>query len=260
MLLRPWLLWTDMENSRREFIQKLGFGSLGLVSGQELNPNSEIKKSLTVLFQGDSITDGNRTRNQDWNHVMGHGYQFIIASKLWYENPQSDLKFFNRGISGNRVTDLEKRWQEDSIDLKPDVISILIGVNDTMSVVNNQNPQSIETFEASYRSILQKSKETLPNVKFVICEPFILENGWVSKNTDIWKAEIQKRQKVARNLSQEFGAVFVPYQKIFNEALQKAPTEFWIWDGVHPMPAGHELMARHWIKSVNKSGILRGKN
>lgn len=244
-----------MRNNRREFIKKLGIGSMAALGfpGSGFAANSSDKKTgLTILFQGDSITDGNRTRNNDWNHVMGHGYQFIIASKLWYENPKANLKFFNRGISGNRVTDLENRWQEDALDIKPDVISILIGVNDTMSVVNNQNPQSIETFENSYRNILQKSIAQLPNVKFIICEPFILENGWVSKNTEIWKEEIQKRQKVAKALAQEFHAIFVPFQQVFIDACKKAPIDYWIWDGVHPMPAGHELMARQWLKVVSK--------
>lgn len=244
-----------MENNRRSFIKKLGVGSISGFGFSEtaFSHDSKIEKEgLTVLFQGDSITDGNRTRNNDWNHVLGHGYQFIIASKLWYENPKSNLKFLNRGVSGNRVTDLENRWQEDALDLKPDVISILIGVNDTMSVVNNQNPQSIETFETSYRNILLKSKSQLPNVIFIICEPFILENGWVSKNTEIWKYEIQKRQKAAKRLAQEFGAIYVPFQQIFIDACKKAPLDYWIWDGVHPMPAGHELMARQWLKVVSK--------
>jgi len=247
-----------MENSRREFLQKLGFGgvsALGIETDFELQ-SAKIKSNQTILFQGDSITDGNRTRNQDWNHVLGHGYQFIIASKLWYENPSANLKFYNRGISGNKITDLENRWKEDALDLEPDIISILIGVNDTISVVNNQNPQSIEVFEKSYRNLLEKSLESLPKVKFVIGEPFILENGWVNKNTEIWKAEIKKRQEVAKNLAKEFSAVFIPYQQIFLDALQKAPADFWIWDGVHPMPAGHELMARHWIKAVTKEGFL----
>ncbi len=244
-----------MENSRREFIKKLGIGGIAVASVPEAvfaKKALDKKKGLTILFQGDSITDGNRTRNNDWNHVMGHGYQFIIASKLWYENPKSNLKFFNRGVSGDKVTDLENRWEKDTLELKPDIISILIGVNDTMSVVNNQNPQSIETFETSYRNIIQKSKSQLPNVKFIICEPFILENGWVSKNTEIWKYEIQKRQKVAKRLAQEFDAIFVPFQQIFIDACRKAPIDYWIWDGVHPMPAGHELMARQWLKVVSK--------
>src|SRR3954470_9511655 len=93
--------------------------------------NSKEGEGLTFLFQGDSITDGNRTRNNDWNHVMGHGYQYIIASKLWYDLPKKGLHFFNRGVSGNKVTDLAARWQQDTLELKPDILSILIGINDT---------------------------------------------------------------------------------------------------------------------------------
>lgn len=66
-------------------------------------------EDFTFLFQGDSITDGNRTRNNDWNHVMGHGYQYIIASRLWYDFPEKGFHFFNRGISGNKVSDLALR-------------------------------------------------------------------------------------------------------------------------------------------------------
>jgi lysophospholipase L1-like esterase len=246
-----------MKNSRRDFIKKTGIIGLGINSFPQLTFEENFdkkgyEKGLTILFQGDSITDGNRTRNNDWNHVLGHGYQFIIASKLWYENPKSNLMFYNRGISGNRVTDLENRWQKDAIDLKPDVLSILIGVNDTASVVNNQNPQPIETFEKSYRNILEKTKVDLPNVKLVLCEPFILKLGHVEKNTEIWESEIQKRQEITRKLATEFEAIFVPFQQLFIDACKKAEAKFWIWDGIHPMPAGHELMARQWLKVVGK--------
>lgn len=246
-----------MRNSRRDFIKKTGIASFGVnafsIPFFEENFNKkDNKKGLTILFQGDSITDGNRTRNNDWNHVLGHGYQFIIASKLWYENPKSNLMFYNRGISGNRVTDLENRWQKDAIDLKPEVLSILIGVNDTASVVNNQNQQSIETFEKSYRNILEKTKTDLPNVELVLCEPFILKLGHVEKNTEIWEPEIQKRQEITKKLATEFNAIFIPFQQLFIDACKKAEAKFWIWDGIHPMPAGHELMARQWLKEVGK--------
>jgi lysophospholipase L1-like esterase len=246
-----------MNNSRRDFIKKTGIASLGANAFskpffEENIDKKNNKKGLTILFQGDSITDGNRTRNNDWNHVLGHGYQFIIASKLWYENPKTNLMFYNRGISGNKITDLENRWQNDAIDLKPDLLSILIGVNDTASVVNNQNPQSIETFEKSYRNILEKTKTDLPNVQLVLCEPFILKLGHVEKNTEIWETEIKKRQEITKNLATEFNAIFVPFQQLFIDACKKAETKFWIWDGIHPMPAGHELMARQWLKIIGK--------
>ena len=246
-----------MHTSRREFVKKISHNSIATLvipslfsvhEGESTTPT----KGLTIVFQGDSITDGNRTRNQDWNHVMGHGYQCLIASRLWFDYPERGFMFYNRGISGNRVTDLEARWQKDTLDLKPDVVSILIGVNDTMAVVNNQNPDSIERFEESYRNILESTKKEFPEVIIVICEPFILPLGWVSKNTEVWQTEIKKRQETAKKLANEFNAIFIEFQQPFEDACRKAPAEYWIWDGVHPMPAGHELMARIWIKKVGK--------
>ncbi len=249
-----------MEGSRREFIKNVGLNSLSVLAvAQPVYANNfdmdygfNKPKGLIFLFQGDSVTDGNRTRNNDWNHVLGHGYQCLIASRLWFDYPKSNLMFYNRGISGNRVTDLEARWQQDAIDLKPDVVSILIGVNDTMSVVNNENPQSIEAFELAYTNILEKTKTDLPNAQLVLCEPFILPLGWVSKNTEIWQNEIRKRQDIVKKLALNYNAVFVAFQQPFIDACKKAEASFWIWDGVHPMPAGHELMARIWIKEVEK--------
>ena len=125
------------DNNRRTFLKKSfaaggAIAAAGLFSSANANTfyDNEAGENFIFLFQGDSITDGNRSRNNDWNHVMGHGYQYIIASKLWYEFPQKHFHFFNRGVSGNRVMDLAARWQTDTIDLKPDLLSILIGIND----------------------------------------------------------------------------------------------------------------------------------
>lgn len=145
----------------------------------------------------------------------------------------------------------------DAIDLKPDVVSILIGVNDTMSVVNNQSPQSIKAFELAYTNILEKTKRVLPDTKIVLCEPFVLPLGWVSKNTEIWQSEIKKRQDIVRKLAVNHNVIFVAFQQPFIEACKKAEASFWIWDGVHPMPAGHELMARIWIKDLEEKLIFR---
>ena len=108
----------------------------------------------TFLFQGDSITDGNRTRNNDWNHIMGHGYQYIIASKLWYEFPQKKFHFLNRGISGNKITDLAQRWQDDTIALKPDLLSVLVGINDVNAALNGDKSFTTQSYEDGYRALL----------------------------------------------------------------------------------------------------------
>lgn len=250
-----------MKNSRRDFIKKAGLVGIaaanipGMInaatplSGSNEPPR---KSNLRILFQGDSITDGNRSHDNDWNHIMGHGYAYLISSRLWFENPGKNYMFFNRGISGNRIKDLENRWKEDTIDLKPDILSILVGVNDVHAFVGKNDPEPVEKFEERYRRILDKTTFELPETKIVLCEPFIWPLSWVKDEFSIWQTETIKRSQVIRKLAIEYNAVFVELQEPFNKALKKAPMEYWIWDGIHPMPAGHELIAREWIKVTKK--------
>jgi len=206
----------------------------------------------TFLFQGDSITDGNRSRDKDWNHVMGHGYAYLIASRLGYDFSGKGFSFLNRGISGNKVTDLAARWEDDTLQLKPDLLSILIGINDTSVFVEGHTGFSAEQYEQGYSALLQRTRQQLPNTQLVLCEPFILPVGKVKDKWDIYSAEVEKRREIVRKLSTEHGAVLVEFQKAFDKALAKAPAAYWIWDGIHPMPAGHELMAREWLQQVSK--------
>lgn len=210
-------------------------------------------KGMVILFQGDSITDGNRGRNTDPNHIMGHGYAFSIASRWGAEFPEKGLIFYNRGISGNKVNDLASRWQKDTIDLKPDVLSILVGVNDSSSVVFQREPViTIEKYEEGYQSLLEQTKVLFPEIVFVLCEPFILPVGKVKENWDAYKTDIVKRQAVVRKLASQYNAVFIGLQEVFDKACEKAPADYWIWDGVHPTVAGHELIAQKWIRLVGK--------
>jgi lysophospholipase L1-like esterase len=211
----------------------------GLLPGTHMN-------GKVVLFQGDSITDGNRTRNTDWNHVMGHGYAYTIASRLWFEHPSHGFHFFNRGVSGNRITHLTQRWQTDTLDLRPDVLSILIGINDVSGYIQGDQAFAAEQFETGYRALLRLTLEKQPEVRLVLCEPFILPVGRVKDNWAVYQKEVGLRQEIVKKLATEFNAIHVPFQSAFDAALQRAPAEYWIWDGIHPMPAGHELMARLW--------------
>ena len=249
----------DQNNqSRRSFIQKIAAAGAGsIASTKYLNAMPETNSfagdkgnNAIVLFQGDSITDGNRSRNDDWNHVMGHGYAYLVASRLGYEQPGKNFHFYNRGVSGNKITDLAARWQKDTMDLKPDVLSILVGVNDVNSVFEGTDPVDAKKFEDVYRSLLKQTKETLPGIQIVLCEPFLYP---MIRASEKWVPEIKIRQSIVRNLSNEFNAIFIPLQDAFNAMLEKAPATYWIWDGVHPMPAGHELIARKWISIVKKT-------
>ncbi len=248
-------------NSRRKFIRGMAIAgatfclpsveSFAAVTARK--SNQTLKNGAVILFQGDSITDGNRGRNADPNHIMGHGYAFSIANRVGADHPEKKYQFYNRGISGNKVNDLESRWQSETLDLKPDVLSIMVGVNDSSSVVFKREPIiTIEKYEETYTSLLEQTKAAFPNILFVLCEPFILKGGRVTENWDAYHSDIVKRQAIVQKLATKFEAVFVGFQEVFDKACEKATADYWIWDGVHPTVTGHELMAREWLKQVGK--------
>ncbi len=247
--------------SRRKFIGNTA--SVGLagcfipvtaaLGVNSVQPEKRLKNKAVILFQGDSITDGNRGRNEDANHIMGHGYAFNIASRIGADCPEKNYKFYNRGISGYKITDLADRWQKDTLDLKPDVLSMLVGVNDAASVIFNRPPVvPVEKYEETYGSLLEQTRSQFPEILFVLCEPFILKVGKVADNWEIYLTDINKRGEVVKKLAAKYKAVFVPSQQVFNKACEKAPAEYWMWDGVHPTVAGHELLAREWLRQVEK--------
>lgn len=250
-------------NSRRDFIKTLATGSLSsmvipdsfrLIEDDEAIESYKNGKDLVFLFQGDSITDGNRGRNlNDLNHIMGHGYAFSIASRLGAKFPERRLTFHNRGISGNKINDLADRWQKDTLDLNPDILSILVGVNDSASVVFQREPViTVEKYEEAYRSLLDQTRAKFPSILFVLCEPFILPVGKVKENWAAYKSDITKRQIVIRTISSNYNTVFVGLQSIFEKACKRAAADYWMWDGVHPTVAGHELITQEWMKQVGK--------
>ena len=200
---------------------------------------------LTVLFQGDSITDAGRTA--DNLDGLGNGYPLLINAMFHAENPGRDVTFINRGISGNRVKDLRARWQEDCIDLKPDILSILIGINDTWRRYDQNDPTSAEKYEEDYRYILDKTRTELPDTELVILEPFVLPYPADRKE---WRVDLDPKIHVARKLAAEFDAVFIPLDGIFNAAAIAGGLTRWSADGVHPTAAGHALIAEHWLDTV----------
>ncbi len=247
--------------SRRRFIGNTTAASLAScflpVTGTSainlVQPGNRLKNNAVILFQGDSITDGNRGRNEDPNHIMGHGYAFSIASRVGFDYHEKRYVFHNRGISGNKVTDLADRWQKDTLDLKPNVLSILVGINDANSVILNRQPVvSVEKYEETYKRLLEQTRAAFPEIVFVLCEPFILKVGRIKENWESYHSDITQRQAVVRKLAEKYDAVFVGFQDVFDKACKKTPADYWIWDGVHPTVAGHELMAREWMKQVEK--------
>ena len=157
------------------------------------------EKELIFLFQGDSITDGNRGRSTDPNHIMGHGYAFSVASRVGADFPEHDFHFYNRGVSGNTITNLQKRWQDDTIALRPDVLSLLIGINDTDATVNRPAEAiPIGQFETTYRDLLTTSQQTNPDILFVLGLPFVYPVGKRSENWERWRDNTASQQVVIR--------------------------------------------------------------
>ena len=211
------------------------------------------EKKLIILFQGDSITDGNRGRNNDPNHIMGHGYAFSVASRVGADFPASQLTFYNRGISGNRVPDLKNRWQTDTLDLKPDVLSVLVGINDASRFISSQTTEKpdYDLFETTYRDILSQSKQQNAETLFVLCLPFVYPVGRVKEKWQLYQDTVAELTERIKKLALEFNALTVDFPAVFEKASKKAPIDYWTWDGIHPTVAGHELMAREWIKQVS---------
>jgi lysophospholipase L1-like esterase len=211
-----------------------------------------LSKGETILLQGDSITDCGRNRqNEDTPNsqsMLGSGYAMFIAADILANHADLDLKIYNRGISGNKVFQLAERWDKDCIDLQPNVLSILIGVNDFWHAKTGDYKGTVETYETDYRKLLARTQNELPRTKIVICEPFIIHGGTALDNT--WETEFSAYRKVAKTLASEFDLTLVPFQSVFNEALKKAPAGYWGPDGVHPSMAGAQLMAQAWLKAT----------
>ena len=201
-----------------------------------------IRPDDVVLFTGDSITDCGRNR-EDANN-LGGGYQMLAAGQLFAQVGSPDLKVYNRGISGNRVYDLEARIESDLLALKPTVLSILIGINDTWRRFDSNTISATADFKASYQRILSRVKKELPETQIILLEPFLLPVPEDRKN---WREDLDPKITATRELSIEFGTEFIPFDGIFAEAATRAPANYWLPDGVHPSLAGHTLIADAWL-------------
>lgn len=243
--------------NRRNFITStaaVGTTSLAGIqaaSAAAAKPEPLVKNNAVILFQGDSITDAGRSREEakqaNSQKALGGGYAWLASSQILVDRPSDGLKIYNRGISGHKVPQLASRWQEDCIDIKPDVLSILIGVNDIWHKLNGKYDGTPASYERDYLALIERTMKALPNVKLVICEPFVLRCGAVKDN---WFPEFDAYRASAKKVAETSGAIFVPFQTMFDEAAKLAPPNHWAGDGVHPSPAGASLMAHNWLKAV----------
>ena len=217
-----------------------------------------------VLFIGDSVTDGgwgnsagsakpSKDRNHwDQNHLFGHSYMMLCAAHYLSRQPEAGYEFLNRGISGDDLSRMEARWEEDAVGLKPDVLSLLVGTNDVHYCLEQKGSIDFQGWEQRYRSLLDRMRSANPQVKFVLGTPFVAKVGRVGAAADYALRDSLVRQLsgIVGRIAHDYDAVLLRYDSLF--AAQKkehplVPTSNWIWDGIHPTAAGHRLMADLWI-------------
>lgn len=201
----------------------------------------------TVLFQGDSITDVHRIRENP--NSLGEGYACKVAGIYRMLYPENRVRFVNRGISGNRTEDLLARYEEDFRGVKADFISILIGINDTWRRYDNNDPTSSEAFESNYRKLLMRIKRDMPSTRIMIMEPFVLHT---SKDRAAWHEDLDPKIQVTRRLAKEFADYFIPLDGIFQKYVIEGYREADLAsDGVHPTSIGHGMIAREYLKTLS---------
>jgi acyl-CoA thioesterase I len=199
------------------------------------------KSGSRLLFIGDSITDCGRREDRE---EMGSGYPRLIRDWLTAKDPTDAPHVINRGISGNKVTDLADRWTSDVIAEKPDVVSVKVGIND---VWHGLAPRTagvpIGDFVATYRRLLTETQKALPNIGLVLCQPSVIWHPAPAEGNETLKPYIA----AVNELAKEFRATLVPLHEAFTRAARLRPDIKWTPDGVHPSSPGHMLIARTWL-------------
>ncbi len=228
-----------------------------------------LKNGKRVLFIGDSITDGgwgrsggsskpSAERNQtDWNHLYGHSYMMLCAARYQSRYPAEDVQFFNRGISGNTLAQMADRWDEDAVDIWPDIVTVLIGTNDVTAQRSAHPGQPFDTaaWGRLYRSLLDRMRASNPDVRFVLCTPFTDGRATNEEEADVTSRRYMINQCAAevKRIAAEYDAVCLPFNELFDRLKTQEPRpKYWIWDGIHPTPAGHERMAEMWLKALGR--------
>lgn len=201
---------------------------------------------MKILLQGDSITDVSRVRGDDDN--AGWGYALLLKAGLGLQQP-GEYQLINRGISGNRIVDLYARIKADIINVQPDVMSILIGINDVWHEVSRRNGVDADKFYKIYDMLIEEVKEALPNIKIMILEPFVLKGSATEEHWDYFSAEVPKRAQMAKKIAEKHQLTFVPLQAGFDALTEKMEASYWLQDGVHPTPMGHAYIRDRWLEA-----------
>lgn len=199
-----------------------------------------------ILFQGDSITDGERLQSECGQ--LGYGYPAYVAGRLGLEKPGT-YTFYNRGIGGNRVVDVYARIKQDIIHMKPDYMSLLIGVNDVGHELSRQDGVDASKFRTIYRMLLDEVLEALPSLKIILMEPFVLRGSETVAQYSLFRKEVELRAEVVRSLSAEYNFPLIRLQEDLDVMEQSAPQNYWLRDGIHPTAYFHQYIADKWLET-----------
>ena len=223
-----------------------------------------------VVFIGDSVTDGGWGRSsdlgrpaaernlKDLNHIYGHSYMIFCASHYQTSQPERPLEFFNRGISGDDLARIEARWDDDALALEPDVLSLLVGINDTYLHVRNHAGEEFDFagWESRYRALLDRARQANPSLRIMLGTPFIARVGknGAADNYPVCESIVARLDDIIVRVAADYGAAVVRYDQMFAALAEQYPAVdagHWIWDGIHPTAAGHRLMAERWIAAFD---------
>jgi lysophospholipase L1-like esterase len=250
----------NYNRGRRSFLKKAGASGAVALSipqivsaayGDVQTGKIVLAKDDVILFQGDSITDAGRNRDEKTANnaqALGRGYAFVAGSKILHDHAGKNIQVWNKGISGNKVFQLAERWDEDCLAIKPTVLSILIGVNDYWHTLTGKYTGTVEIYRNDLIALLERTKKELPGIKLIIGEPFAVPG--IKAVDDKWFPAFYEYQKAAREVATRFNATFVPYQRVFDKAAKSAPGVYWTHDGVHATVAGNQLMAQAWLEAL----------
>jgi lysophospholipase L1-like esterase len=219
-----------------------------------------------ILFQGDSITDGGRLKpvecRWDLNHQIGHCYVYPIAAELGRKHP-GKYTFINRGVSGDTIVSISDRWQADTLDEHPDILSMLIGINGNREFDGNY-PEGLDGFDSRYRALLDAARAQNPDLKIILMEPFVLPVNAIANHFEDYMAVFSRRQAIVRQIAEDYGAIFIPTQERLNTLVRETapilaergcdidPMKYWLWDGVHPTEAFHYYLAELWLEAAKE--------
>ena len=202
------------------------------------------------LVQGDSITDAGRDDDDlRENSGLGSGYPLLVAADF-LKNRKGTFSFINRGVSGDRITDIYARIKEDIINLKPDYMSILVGVNDVSHELTMQCGVDEEKYEKIYGMLIEEVKNALPDIKIIILEPFVLKGNATNEMWEQFRCEVEKRAAAAKRVAKKYALSFVPLQLLFDAYSADDDTEYWSLAGVHPTAAGHQIIKEALVNEI----------